>query len=133
MAGLPWVRLDSNIASHDKILALLAQRDGAKAFVLYVCALGYAGGHGTDGHIPKYALPVLHGNDRLARMLIDAKLWEYDQGGEYRIRNWDARQELAAITEGKRQAQAVGGRKAMCQRWHGPQCGCWREGLGGGG
>ena len=128
--SLPWVRLDSNIASHDKILALLAQRDGAKAFVLYVCALGYAGGHGTDGLIPKYALNVLHGNDRLARMLIDGRLWEYDDKGEYRIRNFDARQELALVTEGKRAAQSMGGRKAMCQRWHGSDCGCWRATVG---
>jgi len=128
--ALPWVRLDSNIASHDKILELLAQRDGAKAFVLYICALGYAGGHGTDGRIPKYALAVLHGNDRLARMLVDTRLWEYDSnGGGYVIRNWDVRQELAVVTESKRFAQSIGGKKAMCQRHHGPKCGCWREGL----
>lgn len=129
--ALPWVRLDSNIASHDKILALLAQRDGAKAFVLYVCGLGYAGGHGTDGRIPRYALPVLHGTERLARMLIDHQLWQYDEKGEYQIHNWDTRQELVAITAGKRMAQSVGGKKAMCHRHHGPDCGCWREALGG--
>jgi hypothetical protein len=128
--ALPWVRLDSNIASHDKILALLAQRDGAKAFVLYICGLGYAGGHGTDGCIPKYALPVLHGNDKLARQLVDTRLWEYGEDGSYRIRNFDLRQELAVITEGKRAAQSMGGRKAMCQRWHGPDCGCWRKTAG---
>jgi len=127
--ALPWVRLDSNIASHDKILALLAERDGAKAFVLYICGLGYAGGHGTDGHIPKYALPVLHGNVKLANLLVDHRLWQHDPNDPsgYVIRNFDQRQELAVITEGKRAAQAMGGRKAMCQRWHGANCGCWRE------
>lgn len=127
--ALPWVRLESNIASHDKILALLAEKEGAKAFVLYVCALGYAGGHGTDGQVPKYALPVIHGNERLARLLIDKGLWEYDQDGNYQIHNYDIRQELAVISAGKRMAQSVGGRKAMCRRHHGPDCGCWREGL----
>lgn len=124
--ALPWVRLDSNIASHDKILELLAQKDGAKAFVLYVCALGYSGGHGTDGVVPKYALPVLHGTEKLARLLVDVRLWEYDEQGRYVIRNWDTRQELVAITEGKRAAQSIGGKKAMCNRHHGPDCNCWR-------
>lgn len=129
--ALPWVRLDSNIASHDKILALLAERDGAKAFVLYICALGYAGGHGTDGRIPKYALPVLHGSVKLANLLVDHRLWQHDPTDTtgYLIRNFDQRQELAVITEGKRAAQSIGGRKAMCRRHHGPDCGCWREGL----
>lgn len=125
--ALPWVRLDANIATHDKILRLLAQKDGAKAFVLYICGLGYAGGHGTDGEVPKYALHVLHGNERLANLLVDMSLWEYDETGTYRIHNFDMRQELAIITEGKRAAQSMGGKKAMCQRWHGPTCGCWRQ------
>lgn len=131
MAGLPWVRLESNIASHDKILELLSHRDGAKAFVLYICALGYAGGHGTDGVIPKYALPVLHGNDRLAQMLVDGGLWEYDEQGRYQIHNFDMRQELAVITEGKRAAKSMAGKKGMCVRYHGANCGCWRRNNGG--
>lgn len=128
--ALPWVRLDANIASHDKILHLLSQRDGAKAFVLYVCALGYSGGHGTDGQIPKYALSVIHGSEKLAQLLIDCRLWEYVDPMTYLIRNWDTRQELAAITEGKRTAQSIGGKKSTCQRHHGPNCGCWRRALG---
>lgn len=127
--ALPWVRLESNIASHDKILALLAERDGAKAFVLYICALGYAGGHGTDGHIPKYALPVLHGTEKLAQTLINVRLWEYDDAGQYVIRNWDVRQELSIVTEAKRHSQSIGGKKATCRRHHGPDCGCWRKEL----
>lgn len=127
--ALPWVRLDSNIATHPKILALLAEKDGPKAFVLYVSALGYAGGHGTDGTIPRYALSVLHGNDKLATLLVDKGLWEYAAADVFSIHNFASRQELAAVTAGKRMAQSIGGKKAMCHRHHGPNCGCWKEGL----
>lgn len=124
---LPWVRWDSNIGTHDKVLSLLGEKDGAKAFVLYGCALGWAGGHATDGRVPKWALSINHGNERLARLLVEHRLWEYDPegGGNYVIHNFAIRQELAAITEGKRAAAQLGARKANCRRWHGPDCGCW--------
>jgi len=70
MPGLPWVRLDSNIASHDKILSLLGERDGVKAAFMYVCGLGYCGGHGTDGLIRYGALPFIHGIRRLAELRV---------------------------------------------------------------
>jgi hypothetical protein len=124
---LPWVRLDANIATHDKILHLLAQRDGSKAFVLYVCALGYSGGHGTDGHVPTYALPVVHGNEKLAQLLVNCELWAANGGSGYHIRNWEERQQMNATTDAVRAAQSAGARKANCIRWHGPECGCWER------
>lgn len=120
---LPWVRLDANIGTHDKILSLLSQPSGEKAFVLYICALGYAGAHGTDGHIPKYALKVNHGSEKLARMLVDHRLWEYNGEGGFIIRNWAERQELTGTTELRSEIA----RKANCIRWHGRDCGCWQE------
>lgn len=123
--SLPWVRLDSNIASHDKIVELLSKRDGARAFTLYVCGLGYAGGHATDGAIPKAALPFIHGTERLAIMLVDHRLWEYTEGG-WVIRNWDQRQELAVIAEMKRAGRKAAGAKGACKKWHGPDCECWK-------
>jgi hypothetical protein len=126
--SLPWVRLDSNIATHDKVLALLKSKDGYRAFTLYVCSLGYAGGHGTDGYVPKEALSVLHGTEKHAQMLIDRRLWEYHpEGAGYTIRNYDLRQELEMVTEAKR----LGAVKGNCIRWHGKDCGCWKRGGGG--
>lgn len=124
--SLPWVRLDANIASHDKITALLAQRDGHRAFTLYVCALGWAGGHGTDGVIPRHVLPMIHGTDRLARMLVDEQLWEHTPGG-WTIHNYTIRQELSVITEGKRASQRAAARRTNCHRYHGADCSCWKE------
>lgn len=122
--GLPWVRLDSDIANHDKIVQLLDHRDGHKAFTLYICALGWSGGAGTDGHIPRHMLTRLYGQKRLAELLVDTRLWEYAEDG-WTIRNWAQRQELAAVSEGKKAAARLGARKANCRRHHGPECGCW--------
>lgn len=126
MPGLPWVRLDSNIASHDKILALLDERDGAKAAFAYVCSLAYSGGHDTDGLIRFAALPFIHATRRLGDLLVKHDLWVPDPAG-WRIKNWDSRQQSSEATEAIRAAQASGGRRGNCIRWHGPDCGCWRN------
>lgn len=126
--SLPWVRLDSNIASHDKILELIDERDGYRAAFVYLCSLGWAGGQGTDGAIPKRALKMIHGTERHAQMLVNHRLWEYAEDGKsYVIRNWAQRQELEAIAEGKRAAQRLGALKGNCKRHHGPDCGCWKD------
>lgn len=124
--SLPWVRLDSNIYSHDKVLWLIQQKDGWRAYAVYTFSMGYAGGHGTDGYIPRHVLPFIQGTERVAALLVTARLWEYAEDG-WRIRNWDQRQELNVITEAKRQASRLGGRKRSCQRYHGPDCNCWKE------
>jgi hypothetical protein len=126
--ALPWVRLDSNIASHDKILALVADPSSVRwqAFSSYVCSLGWSGGQGTDGYIPTYALQSVHGNAKTARLLVKYGLWDEAIGG-FQIRNYATRQELAAVSAGKRAAQQVGAAKGNCIRWHGKDCGCWRN------
>lgn len=124
---LPWVRLDTNIGTHDKILDLLTRKDGHKAFVLYVCALGWSGGQGTDGHIPAGAIAVNHGTRKLADTLVDAGLWEHAPAGAYQIRNCARRQETATVREIKRTLQQMGAKKTNCKRWHGPDCGCWQR------
>lgn len=124
---LPWVRLDANIGSHDKILALLADPSSKKwqAYASYVTALAWSGGQGTDGSIPKIALPFVHGTTTTARLLVVYRLWEETLTG-WRIVNFEARQEMEAVTAGKREAQRVGAHKGNCRRWHGDTC--WRNG-----
>lgn len=126
--SLPWVRLDSNIATHDKILALAADPSTAKwqAAFSYTCSLGWSGGHGTDGFIPKTALPMVHGNPKTARLLEKYRLWTEAPGG-FRIVNFELRQELSAVAEGKKTALRVASAKANCVRWHGDSCGCWQR------
>lgn len=123
--SLPWVRLDSNIGTHDKVVQLLSRRDGHKAFTLYVCSLGYAGGHATDGDISRAALPFIHGTERLANMLVEARLWQHAGAQGWRIHNWEQRQELSIVTAMKETGRKKASAKANCTRWHGPDCGCW--------
>lgn len=127
--GLPWVRLDTDIANHDKVVKLLGAKDGWRAFTVYICALGWSGGHGKDGHVPEHILTRLYGQPRHARMLVDHGLWTYDEDGDgWWIRNYDSRQELAVVSEAKRAAQRLGGLKSACRKHHGPDCNCWQKG-----
>jgi hypothetical protein len=126
--SLPWVRLDANIASHDKMLDLLGRPRGKEAAAVYCFALGWSGGHGTDGHIPAAALPLLHGTKAHANALVQANLWELDPAGNgWWIRNYATRQQLGVVTEAKRDAQRAAASKTNCIRWHGPDCGCWKS------
>ena len=122
--GLPWVRLDTTIASHDKILNLIGRKNGHRAAFVYVCSLAYAGGNGTDGHIPFAALPFVHASKTDAQALVDVGLWEPTPLG-WSIHNYAERQQVKAISDAVRAAQRRGALKANCARWHGDGCRCW--------
>jgi len=126
--SLPWVRLDANIGSHDKILGLVSDPSPKRwqALASYMVSLAWSGGHGTDGRIPAAALPFVHGTTTTARLLVTYRLWKEETGAWY-IVNFDQRQELTVVSEAKRVAQSMGGRKARCREHHGPNCGCWRD------
>lgn len=127
--GLPWVRIDSHIASHDKILNLLSDPSAKRyqAAFAYVCAIGWSGDQGTDGFIPQVALPFIHANDTIARLLVKYRLWEEALTG-WQIRNYADRQELAIIADAKRESKRMAAEKGNCSRWHGPDC--WTKGKG---
>ena len=126
--GLPWVRMDTSLPSHPKMLALIhdpsPKRWQAVATVGF--AICWAGEHGTDGHIPRTALPFIHATKATAALLVKHGFWEVSPGG-WQIRNYVIRQELAVVTAAKKEAQRVGALKANCNRWHGPSCTCWQD------
>lgn len=126
--GLPWVRLDSNIASHDKILALFSDPSPKKwqAFSCYVCGIAWSGGQGTDGFIPRTALPMIHGTAPVARLLEKYGLWDEARVG-WNIRNYDRRQQSSATSDLVHSSKQRASIKANCVRWHGADCGCWKE------
>lgn len=130
---LPWVRLDSNIATHDKILALVSDPSPKRwqAFTSYVCALGWSGGQGTDGRIPVAALPMVHGTTTTARLLVKYSLW-IERTAAWEIVNYAERQQLNGVTETReeeyRATARLAGAKGACRRYHGPDC--WRPGKG---
>jgi hypothetical protein len=126
--SLPWVRLDSSIASHDKTLSLLADPSPKRwqAMTSYLFALGWCGEHGTDGEISAVALPFVHGTKATAALLVKYGFWETTERG-WKIRNYAQRQELAVVTEGKRAAQRLSAIRTNCKRYHGQNCGCWES------
>lgn len=125
--GLPWVRLDSNIATHDKMVLLLADPSPKRwqAAASYMFSLGWCGEHGTDGRIPQAALPFIHGTQSTARLLVKHQLW-IERTAAWEIKNYALRQELAVVTAGKQEMRRVAAEKANCTRWHGKDC--WRNG-----
>lgn len=129
MTHLPWVRLDSNIGQHDKILELLADPSPRRwqAVASYVFALAWAGGVGTDGRIPPTALPIVHGTANTARLLVKYGLWEETPPRGWRIRNYGSRQQLTQAGDARKEAQRRSAARTNCIRYHGPNCGCWRR------
>jgi len=126
--ALPWVRIDAGIATHDKILNLLAQRNGRAIAFSYICAIAYSGGNGTDGLIPFNALRYIHATKRDAETLVEADLFVPDRLG-WMIRNYNHRQQMSASAEAVRRSQREGALRANCVRWHGKDCDCWKEAI----
>jgi hypothetical protein len=121
--SLPWVRIDSHIGSHDKMLSLLSDPSPKRwqAAFSYVAAIGWAGDQGTDGAIPRVALPFVHGTATTARLLVVYRLWEESLNG-WQIVNFAERQQLDVISAGKNAARRAAAEKANCVRWHGKDC-----------
>ena len=110
--GLLWVRLDCAMPSNPKILALIEAKRFKAAFG-YLCALTYAGQHGTDGFIPASALPFIHMTRADANHCADAGLFEVVPGG-WDINDWHEFQMSNSETQARKQRA----RDAALARWH---------------
>ena len=122
MAGLPWIRVDTNVNTHDKILELVGGGSkGRAAGFVYWMSLCYAGGQDTGGLIKKAVLPFLHGTPADARLLVESRLWTPADGG-WQIVNYGTRNVVGAsqqaIADGIRAAQSEGGKKGADRRWN---------------
>lgn len=109
--GLPWIRLDTTIGDHPKILELIEDKAFQAAF-MHVMAMTYCGKHGTDGFVPRSALPFIHGRAVDAKRLVAVGLWEESKGG-WLINGWDEYQ-LSDDAAKKRRERA---QKAAAARW----------------
>lgn len=108
---LPWVRLDTAMPDHPKVIDLCDEGDaGMAAAFVWVCSLAYAGKHGTDGWIPRGALSRLNGKAKHAAMLVRHGLWEDQSPRGWRIHGWAEYQMLTATMEELRAAGSNGGR-----------------------
>ena len=109
--GLPWIRLENNLAQNPKILHLIEDKQYQAAFA-YVCSLGYVGSAGTDGFIPRAALPFVHARPRDAQTLVDVGLWHECAGG-WDINGWSDFQPTSE-ENAQRKERA---KKAAAHRW----------------
>lgn len=127
MSGLPWVRLDSSIASNDKMLSLLSDPSAKRwqAASSYMFALAWSGQQGTDGRVPSVALPFVHGTQATARLLVKYGLWDEAPAG-FQIHNFGQRQQTAVVTAAVNEAKAAGAARGNCKRHHGELC--WKDG-----
>lgn len=114
---LPWVRLDTAMPDHPKIIDLVdghGEAGMAAAFV-WVCSLTYAGKHGTDGFIPRGALARLNGKSKHADLLVRVGLWHDQAGVGWQINGWT---EFQMSTE-ETQTRSAKARAAALARWYG--------------
>ena len=119
-----WVRFDTQLPSHPKILELVDQKKW-QAISVWHFSVEYCGSHGTDGFIPRLALGSIHATPRVAADLVDVRLWVADRKG-WLIPDYVEYQPSNEKSSDARAAQQAGSRKGNCIRWHGPECGCWR-------
>lgn len=113
---LPWVRLDTTFPANPKLLALLADKEGYRAALVYLCSLAYAGAHGTDGFIPREALPFIHARGIDTQRLVVHRFWTIQAGG-WQINGWEEFQESTDETRKRRQRA----QDAAAARWHGQE------------
>lgn len=119
-SGLPWFRVDSDIAGNPKIADMIADhgaRGKAAAFV-YIAAIGYCSAHLTDGVVRKGALALVHGTPADARLLVDAGLLAAVDGG-WEVVNFAAHQPTRDQSERAAKARSEAARTAANARWSG--------------
>jgi hypothetical protein len=112
VSGLPWVRFDTSLPDHPKILDLVDTKGGRESGFVYCCGLAYAGKHGTDGFLPRSVLSRINGRPADAERLVTVGLW-IDVPGGWQIHGWAERQESTDETQARRERA----QKAAAARW----------------
>jgi hypothetical protein len=110
--GLPWIRLDTSMPDNPKILGLLDERDGHRAAFVWLCCLTYSGKHGTDGFIPKNAMPFVHGRSTDFARLVSVSALNVVPGG-WEIPGWSEFQESSEASQARREKAM----RAAAVRW----------------
>lgn len=109
--AMPWVRLDTGLPDHPKMLSLVGGKRH-RAALTYVYGLAYCGRHELDGFIPESALPFIHGTKSDAQALCEVGLWHARPGG-WEINDWHEYQPTG-IDSAARKERA---RMAAQKRW----------------
>lgn len=108
---LQWVRLETSLPDHPKVLALVDAKK-YRAVMVYVLGLSYCGRHELDGFVPRSALPFIHATKPDADALCSVGLWRVTDGG-YEINGWA---EFQPTSEDRTRAKAKA-KYAAAVRW----------------
>jgi hypothetical protein len=109
---LQWVRLETSLPDHPKVLALIEGKKH-KSVMVYVLGLAWCGRHELDGFIPKSALKFIHASQKDAENLCLVGLWRPTDMG-YEINGWGEFQPTSTERkDAKKRAVA-----AAYARWH---------------
>lgn len=111
MAGLKWIRIDTQMFENPKLLYLKEDKQ-YRAIVVHLEGMAYSGRHALAGFIPKAALRVIGATTADANRLVNANLWHIAPGG-WQIHDWDEHQ-LSAEDMQKRRDRA---QKGAAVRW----------------
>ena len=107
---LPWVRLDTSMPDHPKVIDLCSEGDaGVAAAFVWVCSLAYSGKHGTDGFVPKGVLGRLNGKPKHAQLLVAHRLWDDLPPKGWQIHGWEEYQMLTMTYDDLRARGSRGG------------------------
>jgi hypothetical protein len=105
---MPWFKVDDVLHSHPK-----ARSGGTAAMGLWVLAGSHAAQYLTDGFVPEWYVKSWPNGSKLARQLVDARLWDAatDDHGKtgWQFRDWadyqPSREEVEADREATRDRQ----------------------------
>ncbi|WP_280363760.1 hypothetical protein [Nocardia wallacei] len=119
--GLPWIRFDTSLFDHPKILEL-KEANQYKAIVVHLEAMTYSGKHQLGGFVPRSALRVIGGTQREVTKLRGVGLWDHtDDDSGWRLHDWGdyqrLYQDLAAEDIARRQQISQTRRNAARKRW----------------
>jgi hypothetical protein len=97
--GLPWIRLDTDMPDHPKILGLLTEKNGRAIAFVWLCAMAYAGKHETDGFVPREAVSRINGTTTDMATLVRHGLltecaggWDIHGWNEYQVSSDESRE-----------------------------------------
>lgn len=111
MAGLKWIRIDTQMFENPKLLHLKEDKQ-YRAIVVHLEGMSYSGRHALDGFIPKAALRIIGANTADANRLVRAGLWDPAPGG-WRIHAWEEYQ----LSTDDMQARRERAQKGAAARW----------------
>ena len=101
MAGMKWIRIDTQMFENPKLLYLKEDKQ-FRAIVVHLEGMTYSGRHALAGFIPKAALRVIGATSGDANRLVNAGLWDIAQGG-WMIHDWSDYQMSADDMEKRRE------------------------------